>query len=283
MMRCLHITVKERSNVARLLETHLPDRESSEKLLGAGAVWLGKQRCLPNQMLGSGDTLRVYLRPGQDEPYELSADDLVYRDRHVLVVCKHAGVPVQGDPASRINHLSHAVWTHLGLHPSWRPAPITRLDQPVSGLVLYGANPFGEKALFALMRQGGIHKWYRARLRGRHGETCRMVDLPLSHQGRRIDVDPAGKPSRTLFIPGAQGEDFQEFSAFPFSGRRHQIRVHAARSLAPIVGDLLYGDSANGEKGIALCCIGLNFVLEGKRYRIRLEKSPFPPLCLDPG
>lgn len=275
-MKCLHVTAKSAVNIEELLNVNLPEPYRGASLLEAGAVWLGKRRCLPRQRLEAGDTVRVYLRAAQGTPHAISTDDLLFQDDRVLVVYKKAGLPVQGDPASQQNHLSHGVWLYLGASPHWHPAPITRLDQPVSGLVLFGACPDSEKALFALMREGKVFKWYRTRLSGHPAPGCRLVDLPLVHSGRFIRVDAAGKSAKTLFVPLDSRQDSQDYSAFPLTGRRHQIRVHAARALAPILGDTLYGGPKLTQAGIALCCVGLNFELDHRRYRIRLPSE----LCI---
>lgn len=271
-MKCLHITAGRSLTVEALLAENLWHPLSAIELLESGAVWLGKTRCVAGQSLEHGDTLRVYLRAGQGSPCSLGPEDVVFRDSSLLVVYKKAGIPVQGDPASTRNHLSYAVWTYLGAPKSWHPAPITRLDQPVNGLVLFGTDSRSEKALFSLMREGKIYKWYRTELQGHHQSACCLVDQPLSHSGRFIRVDPGGKSALTLFIPGRVLPQSRIFSAFPLTGRRHQIRVHAASRLGVVVGDTLYGAAKREAPGIALTCIGLNLTLRGRRYRIRLPE-----------
>jgi 23S rRNA-/tRNA-specific pseudouridylate synthase len=273
MMKCLHVTARHTQSIRSLLEDNLSGACDAQILLEAGAVWLGRIRCHGAETVNAGDTLRVYLRPRQTQRLRLSPEEIVFQDKALLVVRKNPGIPVQGDPASQTHHLSHAVWTHLGSPPNWRPAPITRLDQPVFGLVLFGADAQSEKALFACMRQGLVFKWYRLGLSRRLAPGWRRVELPLAHSGRTIVWDPAGKSACTLFIPGAEHPGGQCCSAFPLTGRRHQIRVHAASVLSPILGDTLYGGPERKEPGIALCCVGLNLTLEGQRYRIRLPRE----------
>ncbi len=271
-MKCLHITAKRASVVLDLLKENLPAGYEAESLLTAGAVWLGKGRPAPGRSLDAGETLRVYLRSKQSDAYRIDPEHVIFQDSALLVVYKPPGLPVQGDPASRSHHLSYGVWEYLGSPAAWKPAPITRIDQPVSGLVLFGACPESEKSLFALMRDRGVFKWYRTFLSGSSASGCRLVDLSLSHSGRSIRIDPEGKLARTLFIPGEKRATGQLYSAFPLTGRRHQIRVHAASTLAPIVGDTLYGGPPGKAEGISLCCVGLNLTLAEKRYRIRLPQ-----------
>lgn len=278
MMKCLHITAKQSCLVRELLAKNLPAGSDADNLLESGAVWMGKTRCQGSEPLQSADTLRVYQRPRQSRALTLEPADVILHDARLLVVCKQPGIPVQGDPASLVNHLSHAVWLYLGAPADWRPAPITRLDQPVHGLVLFGSSAASEKALFALMRQGEIYKWYRTALSGIEVRRLTMVDLPLAHSGRMITVDPAGKRARTLFLPGRKTVEGQLFSAFPLTGRRHQIRVHASHVLGPIMGDTLYGGPVREQPGIALSCVGLNLKLGETRYRIRLPREKWSDL-----
>ena len=53
-------------------------------------------------------------------------------------------------------------------------------------------------------------------------------------------VSPDGKPSRTDFRCLSVSEHFSLVEAKPITGRTHQIRVHAAFSGYPIVGDDKY-------------------------------------------
>ena len=69
-------------------------------------------------------------------------------------------------------------------------------------------------------------------------------------------VDPEGRPSETQFRAVASVGSKHLIEARPYSGRQHQIRVHLAESLAPILGDELYG---GGEGELALRAVGLAF------------------------
>ena len=56
----------------------------------------------------------------------------------------------------------------------------------------------------------------------------------------RVRVADQGKPSRTEFQVVTKAPHATWVNAFPHTGRTHQIRVHAAASDNPIVGDSKY-------------------------------------------
>jgi 23S rRNA pseudouridine955/2504/2580 synthase len=57
-----------------------------------------------------------------------------------------------------------------------------------------------------------------------------------------VRVDPEGKKSKTLFIQQQTSDIAQLTEVKLFTGRTHQIRVHAAWTGHPVAGDDKYGD-----------------------------------------
>ena len=271
----LFITAKRDTPLDDLLRTNLADPESAENLVACGAVWLDRNRIMdPEFPVRRGCTVRVFLRPGQTEPFVLEPDAVVFRDSRVLVVAKPAGVPVQADPTSLFHNLARGVADYLRKDGEiFAPTPVSRLDVPVSGLVLFAVSKKWERELFRLMRERRIHKMYCAVLSG-DGPGRILVDAPLGWRDGRAACDPAGKPSRTLFLRRGDWQGLPRYTVIPFTGRRHQIRAHAAGRLSPVAGDTRYGALRRPDiRGIALACAGYNFTLAQTRYRIRLSSD----------
>jgi len=277
--RRLFITARAGSPLQALLAAHLANPDEAASLISCGAVWLDRRRLTdPGFQVERGRTVRLFLRPGQTEPYRLNDNDLVYRDSRVLAVFKPPGIPVQADLTSLCRNLARGVADRLLTEGNtFRPTPVSRLDVPVSGLVLFGAAKQWEKELFRLMRERKIHKAYCAVL-CEAGPSRLLIDDPLGWDNGRARSVPAGRPARSLFLRGNDWRDLPRYTVIPFTGRRHQIRCHASGHIAPIAGDSRYGAPGRSDiQGIALACVGYNFTLGGTRYRIRLPES----MCRD--
>ena len=98
------------------------------------------------------------------------------------------------------------------------------------------------------MREGGIEKHYRTLVKGDWVNDRQHVKLPLfkyvTKEGeRRVRVDPEkGVPSHSIFTLIRRYGDVSFLDVELLTGRTHQIRVHAAESGHPLVGDDKYGD-----------------------------------------
>ncbi len=124
-----------------------------------------------------------------------------------------------------------------------------RLDMETSGLLLVAFNRRAHRSLMRQFEHRKIGKQYVALLDGVVEGASGEIDLPMGkdplHHVRQR-VDSSGKPARTLWrvIGHEAGRTRVEFR--PITGRRHQLRVHAATPMAqgglgaPILGDSLY-------------------------------------------
>lgn len=148
--------------------------------------------------------------------------ELVFQDRWIAVVAKPAGLPTQagrdGDPGAY--ERLQAAHPYVGLHH--------RLDRPASGLVLFTLHKAANKPVSRALRAGLIHRRYRAVLYG---------DAPGGAWEWRVD----GKPARTTCTRVGYGHGTTAVELVLHTGRTHQIRVHAAMSGAPVLGDRRYG------------------------------------------
>lgn len=133
---------------------------------------------------------------------------------------------------------------------------IHRLDRETSGLLILGKNPKVAQKVAALFEQDQVRKCYFLIAKKNPGAT----DFPFVAK-ERLDRDETkiprgmiswwaedshlGKDSETKFELLLEKDDYVLALAFPFTGRQHQIRVHAAAHGYPLLGDKLYnGDSS---------------------------------------
>ncbi|MCO4747651.1 MAG: RluA family pseudouridine synthase [Proteobacteria bacterium] len=155
-----------------------------------------------------------------DEPVE------VFRDKWLLAVDKPFGMPTQTRADGKGQDLFSWVRERnpgAALHH--------RLDQPASGLVLFGLHPDVNRALTEGFRAHTIERRYK---------------VVLSGDGRNATwtwpVD--GKAAEGSFITVGRDNGMTAGVVKLETGRKHQIRIHAAMAGTPVIGDKRYGGEA---------------------------------------
>ncbi len=131
---------------------------------------------------------------------------------------------------------------HLGLE---RLHLTSRLDRETSGVVVIAKQPAMARQLNIALQERIVRKTYLAILEG-HLPGPLEVNEPIGRDLRssfvaRQWVVPDGQASATHFRPVSYADGYTLAEVHPITGRRHQIRVHAAYVGYPIVGDKLYG------------------------------------------
>jgi 23S rRNA (cytosine1962-C5)-methyltransferase len=162
---------------------------------------------------------------------------LIHEDEHLLVVNKPAGLNTHApDPHAGeglYDWLKHreARWATLAI--------IHRLDKDTSGVMVFGKTPLANRALTAQFATRSVRKVYQLRTDRPVPAGEQVVTAGIARAGDRYVSRADGEPAETRFrkLPDGCVE------AQPRTGRTHQIRVHAAASGFPILGDALYGGS----------------------------------------
>jgi len=177
----------------------------------------------------------------------------LFRDEHLLAVCKPAGLLCHPMGTLKVAALSIAArqLQEDGEAPELRP--LHRLDRETSGVLLMARNHHSDAAIKSQFERRSVRKSYVALVRGRmNPEEC-LVDAPIGADNGpiriRMRVHADGKSAQTRLRPlqhfgdtdfGPAGTGFTWVEALPLTGRTHQIRVHLAHVGHPIVGDKLY-------------------------------------------
>ena len=174
--------------------------------------------------------------------------DVLYEGQGILAISKPAGISTQEELGALVlRYLEGKTEPSL----SFTPGPLHRLDRGTSGVIVFGSSLSGARRFSELMRGGLLRKTYTALLEGalRGGQFWRdRIDYSRSAQ-RACVAAPPGGPSED---PAAR---YAETQAFPLelhggftlaaieiaTGRRHQIRAHAAAHGFPLYGDRKYG------------------------------------------
>ncbi|AKG23784.1 RluA family pseudouridine synthase [Calothrix sp. 336/3] len=125
---------------------------------------------------------------------------------------------------------------------------VHRLDRETSGILLIAKDLHTYRHLSQQFQQRQIHKIYEAVIGGVVNTDCGVINLPLWGNPEQRPYQEVnfvyGKESLTKFqVMGREGE-YTRIEFIPFTGRTHQLRVHAADSRGigkAILGDRLYG------------------------------------------
>lgn len=256
-----------RASLPHLAPEHVHD------LLARGAIWTGKYRCQdPGYHVTAGETILACFPPGgrYDQPV-VTAEMVRFEGDGLLVVDKPSGWYSQATPWDLHGNLVGALERFLAaraggvgfLHQ------VNRLDRETSGLLLFTRRRELASPLQAAWSEQLVDKRYLAIVVG-HWSDDRLVDGPIASAGRaRFHVHPKGKPAQTRFRPLAWGDDWTLVEAQPLTGRTHQIRVHAAHSGHPLLGDSRYGGGRDARipYEFLLHAHALSLDLKGKRYQ----------------
>jgi 23S rRNA-/tRNA-specific pseudouridylate synthase len=202
--------------------------------------------------VATGERVTVHLE-APDVP-RLTADDLVvaFRAEDLVIVEKPPGVPVAATREAATGSLSETLIAWLTTQGVVRPyvGVVHRLDQPASGLVLFTTRGAANPSVHRLFVDHAIERVYRLRVEGEPPASF-VVDAPLVEaRAGHVRVATPGEPGAmtartrlTRLLP-ADGDPTALLEARLDTGRRHQIRVHAAHAGHPIVGDRRYGAGA---------------------------------------
>ncbi len=107
---------------------------------------------------------------------------------------------------------------------------VHRIDRGTSGLVLFARNPEAHARANGWFEAHRVKKEYDLIAQGQPALPMLRCDSPIE-----------GKRSLTLIERKAQGHGAFLGRARISTGRRHQIRIHAAKAGHPILGDREYG------------------------------------------
>ncbi len=174
---------------------------------------------------------------------------ILFEDEHLLVVHKPAGWNTHA-PAP---HAGEGIYDWLKhREPRWSSLAILhRLDKETSGLLVFGKTPLANKSLTDQFTARQVHKQYLLLTDRPVPKKVFAVKTPLVRVGEKYAIGPGGEMAETVFTPVAEAEfkiqnlKLKTVRASPLTGRTHQIRVHAAESGFPILGDTLYGGTAS--------------------------------------
>ncbi len=232
-------------------------RANLYKLIRKKVFKVNGVRVKEDYFLKKGDLLQIYLNDQRIEEMQTIFEavmpekiglDIVFEDDAILVVNKPKGMLTHPDKDEYKNTLATHVQYYLKAlcTPTFRPAPVHRLDKNTSGLVIFAKTYDALKRYNALMRDRKIEKYYMCIVEGhvsRSGEVQGyLMKDELSNKVTLLKTaSDASKFCHTLYKPLSVFGDYTLMEIQLLTGRSHQIRVSMQYIGHPIVGDRKYG------------------------------------------
>ncbi len=175
---------------------------------------------------------------------------VLYRDDHVIVVDKPAGVlsvPAHPGGGEEDSVLGRLLESQRQRFPQRKPfvGRVHRLDRDTSGALAFALDATARAGLIALFRDHRIDRRYLALVEGSPTQDEGSIDAPMADEWeggrRRVALgDEARSPALTRYRVRERFPGGALLEVELETGRQHQIRVHLAHAGWPVLGDRVY-------------------------------------------
>lgn len=210
---------------------------------------------------------------------------ILYEDNHLLAVAKPAGLATMGVAAGKPSLVTEAKGyirekynkpgnVYLGV--------VSRLDTPVTGVVIFARTSKAAARLNDQFRQGEVEKVYWALVeRSPDPAQGGCVDwLRRDARHRRVHIaassDESTQQARLQYRTLKSSRRASLIEVRLETGRKHQIRVQLSSRGWPILGDRKYKSRQSFPSGIALHARSLGVTHPVQKVRLQLV-APLPP------
>ncbi len=261
-----HIKITDKANTSAIqcLESYANSQNSLlskaelKQAISKGALWLTPVK--NKKQTQRLRRLKKHLIPGDELHFYYNSEVLAtpVPQAQLIEDCidysvwyKPYGMLSQGSKWS--DHCTVSRFAQQNL-PNERPAFIVhRLDRAATGLILVAHSKKAARALSSMFEHHQLEKHYYIIVHGSHKSRP---------QPEVINTDVEGKSARSTFTCLAYNSETDRslIKVKIDSGRKHQIRIHAASIGMPVVGDRLHGIADKNETdNLQLCAVSLRF------------------------
>lgn len=215
--------------------------------------------------------------------------ETLLEDDHLIVLAKPAGLPTANAPRGTESAFT---LVQRGLPRGGFVGVVSRLDAPVSGVLVFAKTRAAAADLSRQFRERTVEKDYVAIVEGRFPaplgtwvdwhDTIARDDRDQAAADRADGESPdddagAGREAHTRARVVRRAGEVSLVELAPSTGRRHQLRLQLSRRRCPIVGDRRYGSRIPLSAGaIALHArrLAIDHPVTGERIAI---EAPIPP------
>ena len=233
------------------------------QLIESGAVVVNDKNVSKSYKLSRGDKV-TYCIPNDTEIEAIPQNipiNIVYDDKHIVVVNKPQGMVVHPAPGNPDGTLVNALLYHCrsslsGINGKLRPGIVHRIDKDTSGLLVVAKSDDSHVPLTEMFKSHNFKRIYHAILYGAPKCDSGTINLAIGRSKKdrkKMDYYPPNTPNTKNAI--THYRVLERFSGYSYveleleTGRTHQIRVHMLSQSCPILADPIY---ASGRKTLGL-------------------------------
>ncbi|MCK9471418.1 MAG: RluA family pseudouridine synthase [Bacilli bacterium] len=217
-------------------------RTLGRKIKLYGKVYLNDIEVKNHVLVRVGDVIKIYLPPTINANIKIinKPVDVLYEDEIIIIVNKEANLSIQPSSKHQDDNLVSRVLAYFFKNNIQANCHIlTRLDYPVSGIVIIAKNAY----VHNMLSKTQISKEYLCKTSEPLPENSGNIHLPITRDftskiKRKVDI--SGKEATTLYRLINEDDLGYTYLIKILTGRTHQIRVHLSHLGSPIIGDELY-------------------------------------------
>ena len=258
-------------NSGRRLDNYLISTYSSVpkskiyNIIRKGEVRVNSSRVKPNYKIKTDDIIRIPPNLNIDQPLTKTigidlikkhAGNILFENDNYIVINKKGGIAVHGGTKNIIG-LIDIIREKYGKNIDL----CHRIDKNTTGCLVFGKNKKAVKFFNNLLIDNNVKKTYQAVLKGKLKKNI-VVNKPIY---KNIATKSKNSISKFKIIEYLNNATLVEVQIY--TGRSHQIRIHAALINHPIIFDNRYGDKdfnksfdKNIRKKIALHSKSISFI-----------------------
>jgi len=258
-------------NSGRRLDNYLISTYSSVpkskiyNIIRKGEVRVNSSRVKPNYKIQTDDIIRIPPNLNIDQPLAKTigidlikkhAGNILFENDNYIVINKKSGIAVHGGTKNIIG-LIDIIREKYGKNIDL----CHRIDKNTTGCLVFGKNKKAVKFFNNLLIDNNVKKTYQAVLKGKLKKN-KVVNKPIY---KNIATKSKNSISKFKIIEHLNNATLVEVQIY--TGRSHQIRIHAALINHPIIFDNRYGDKdfnksfdKNIRKKIALHSKSISFI-----------------------
>jgi len=229
-------------------------RSHIQKLIKDGAIKVNGKEVKSSYKVSIGELIEIQI-PSPSE-LDIQAEDIPldirYEDDDLIIVNKPKGMVVHPSNGHISGTLVNALMYHCkdnlsSINGVLRPGIVHRIDKDTTGLLIVCKNDRSHNFIANQLREHTISRKYHAIvhgvIKGDSGVIENYIGRHNLDRKKFSVVDESGKYAYTRYRVLQRFKNYTYIECELKTGRTHQIRVHMAYILHPLLGDGIYGYS----------------------------------------